>query len=97
VVDRSPKFLPVVLDAQLMPGIFEYALDFLVDNELDLSCLDGHCKNDATGTPAYDPAMMQKVALLANCACCHWRCSLHHCCTASGPTGRCSYCWLRPS
>ena len=24
-VDRSPRFLPVVLDAQLMSGSFEYA------------------------------------------------------------------------
>ena len=40
VIDRSPRFLPVVLDAQLMPGSFEYALDYLVDNELDLSRLD---------------------------------------------------------
>ena len=28
IVDRSPRFLPVVLDAQLMSGSFEYALDF---------------------------------------------------------------------
>ena len=27
VVDRSPRFLPIVLDAQLMAGSFEYALD----------------------------------------------------------------------
>ncbi|WP_157045750.1 hypothetical protein [Polaromonas sp. JS666] len=39
LVDRSPKFIPVVLDAQIQPGSFEYALDHLVDHELDLSCL----------------------------------------------------------
>ena len=27
IVDRSPRFLPVILDAQLMSGSFEYALD----------------------------------------------------------------------
>ena len=37
IVDRSPRFLPVVLDAQLMSGSFEYALDYLVDHHLDLS------------------------------------------------------------
>jgi hypothetical protein len=37
VVDRSPKFLPVVLDAQIQPGSFEYALDYLIDHEIDLS------------------------------------------------------------
>ncbi len=35
VVDRNPMFLPVVPDAQSMPGSFEYALDYLIDNELD--------------------------------------------------------------
>lgn len=34
-VDRSPRFIPVVLDAQIQPGSFEYALDYLVDHELD--------------------------------------------------------------
>ncbi|MBI3730800.1 MAG: transposase, partial [Burkholderiales bacterium] len=45
VVDRSPKFLPVVLDAQLMAGSFEYALDYLIDHELDLSRFDSRYKN----------------------------------------------------
>ncbi len=37
LVDRSPRFLPIVLDAQLMAGSCEYALDYLIDNEIDLS------------------------------------------------------------
>lgn len=37
VVDRSPRFLPIVLEAQLMAGNFEYALDYLIDHEIDLS------------------------------------------------------------
>jgi len=65
VVDRSPRFLPVVLDAQLLPGSFEYALDYLIDNELDLAGLDTRYNNDATGAPAYDPAVMLKIVLLA--------------------------------
>ena len=65
VVDRNPKFIPVVLDAQLMPGSFEYALDFLVDNELNLSRFDDRYKNDETGAPAYSPAIMIKIILLA--------------------------------
>jgi hypothetical protein len=32
LVDRSPKFIPIVLDAQIQPGSFEYALDYLVDH-----------------------------------------------------------------
>jgi len=64
VVDQSPRFLPVVLDAQLLPGSFEYALDYLVGSELDLSGLHSRY-SDATGAPAYDPAVMPKIVLLA--------------------------------
>ncbi|WP_295762374.1 transposase [Undibacterium sp.] len=65
IIDRNPKFIPVVLDAQLMVGSFEYALDYLIDNELDLSRLDSRYKNDETGAPAYAPAVMLKIVLLA--------------------------------
>jgi hypothetical protein len=65
VIDRSPRFLPVVLDAQLMAGSFEYALDYLIDNELDLSAVDARYNNDTTGAPAYDPAVLLKIVLLA--------------------------------
>ena len=88
VVDRSPRLLPVVLDVQLMPGSFEHALDFLVDTEIDLSGIEKRYVNDETGAPAYDPAVMLKIVLLAysrgvissrrssGCAgrtCCSWR------------------------
>jgi len=36
IVDRSPRFLPIVLDAQLLSGSFEYALDYLIDHEIEL-------------------------------------------------------------
>jgi len=65
VVDRSPRFLPIVLDAQLMTGSFEYALDYLIDHEIDLSGVAQRYANDETGAPAYDPAVMLKVVLLA--------------------------------
>ena len=65
IVDRSPKLLPVVLDAQIQPGSFEYALDYLIDHEIDLSKLDQRYVNDETGAPAYNPAVMLKVVLLA--------------------------------
>ena len=65
VVDRSPRFLPIVLDAQLMTGSFEYALDYLIDHEIDLSEIAKRYTNDATGAPAYDPAVMLKIVLLA--------------------------------
>jgi transposase len=65
IVDRSPRFLPVVLDAQLMPGSFEYALDYLIDQQLDLRALDARYRNDATGSTAYDPRVLLKIILLA--------------------------------
>src|SRR5450830_269758 len=64
-IDRSPMFLPIVLEAQLMSGSFEYALDYLIDNEIDLSGFDARYNNDDTGAPAYDPAVMLKIVLLA--------------------------------
>jgi transposase len=65
LVDRSPRFLPIALEAQLIPGSFEHALDILVDTEIDLSRLAERFRNDETGAPAYDPAVMLKIVLLA--------------------------------
>ena len=65
LIDRNPKLIPIVLDAQLMAGSFEYALDYLIDHELDLSPFDSHYKNDDTGAPAYAPSIPLKIVLLA--------------------------------
>ena len=65
LVDRSPRFLPIVLESQLIPGSFEHALDVLVDTEVDLSRLGMRLCDDETGAPAYDPAVMLKIVLLA--------------------------------
>ncbi len=65
VVDRSPRFLPVILDAQLVAGSFEYALDYLIDNEIDLARLHQRYRNEDTGAPAYEPGVMLKIVLLA--------------------------------
>ena len=65
IVDRSPRFLPIVLEAQLIPGSFEHALDMLVDTEIDFSRLAERFRNDDGGAPGYDPAVMLKIVLLA--------------------------------
>jgi transposase len=65
LVDRSPRFLPVVLESQLIAGSFEHALDVLIDTEIDLSRVAARFCNDQTGAPAYDPAVMLKIVLLA--------------------------------
>ncbi len=64
-VERNGLLIPVVLDEQVQPGTFEFALQHLVDVELDLSALDAKFCNDATGATAYDPRVMLKIVLLA--------------------------------
>ena len=48
-----------------MPGSFEYALDYLIYNEINLSHFAMRYKNDSTGAPAYSPAVMRKIIFLA--------------------------------
>ncbi len=65
LVDRSPRFLAVVLEEQILPGTFEFALDHLVDHDLDLTGLDTKFRNDVTDASAYDPRVMLKIVLPA--------------------------------
>src|SRR2546426_8523091 len=65
MVDRSPRFLPVVLEAQLMPGSFEHALDYLIDHEVDLSAVAKRYVNDEAGAPPHGPGGRVKIVLLA--------------------------------
>lgn len=51
--DCNSLLLPVVLSEQIIPGSFAFALNYLVDSELDLSALDAKFKNDDTGASAY--------------------------------------------
>ena len=46
------------------PAAWRYALDYLVDHELDLGALHARYNNDLTGAPAYDPAVLLKIVLL---------------------------------
>ena len=57
--------LPVAFENQILPGTFEHTIHYLVDNELDLSIFDSKFNNDDTGRPAYDPAILLKIVLLA--------------------------------
>jgi transposase len=57
--------LPIDLARQLVPGTFAYALNHLLDSEIDLSGFDKRFKNDDTGAFAYPPAMLLKVVLFA--------------------------------
>ena len=62
---RQGKFIPISFDKQILPGTFEYTLNYLIDNELDLSVFDARYSNDDTGAPAYDPAILLKIILYA--------------------------------
>lgn len=64
-VERNGLFIPVVLEEQIQPGTFEFALTHLVDEGLELSALDAKFRNDTTGASAYDPRVMLKIVLLA--------------------------------
>ncbi len=57
--------MPVSLQEQLIPGTLEFAIHYLVDNDLELLALDSRFSNDDTGRPAYDPRVLLKVVLLA--------------------------------
>lgn len=62
---NQPKFIAVDFKSQILPGTFEYSLNHIVDNKLDLSLFDARYKNDETGAPAYDPAILLKIVLYA--------------------------------
>ena len=64
-VHKGLKLLPVDFERQIQPGSFEYALCYLVDKELDLAPFHARYNNDDEGAPAYDPAVLLKIILLA--------------------------------
>jgi transposase len=59
------KLLPVRFSEQILPGSFEYALNWLIDHQIDLSVFDARFQNDETGAPAYDPGVLLKIVLYA--------------------------------
>ena len=64
-VHKGLKLLPIDFDRQLLPGTFEHALCYLIDHELDLSDFRARYRNSVEGAPAYDPAVLLKIVLLA--------------------------------
>lgn len=64
-VHKGLKLLPVDFDRQVLPGSFEHALCHLIDHELDLSAFHSRYKNDTEGAPAFHPAALIKIILLA--------------------------------
>ena len=54
-------FLTVNLKEQIVPGTFEYMLNDLVENEIDIKMFDENYKNDETGSKAIPPAILIKL------------------------------------
>ncbi len=59
------QFISVQFEQQILPDTFEYALNYIVDNVMDMSIFSGRIKNDETGAPAYDPKIMLKIVFYA--------------------------------
>jgi transposase len=62
---RQTKMLPVSYEQQILPGTFEHTLSYLIDERIDLSVFESRYKNDESGAPAYDPAILLKIVLFA--------------------------------
>ena len=56
-------FLSVNLKEQLIPGTFEYMLDDLIENKIDVSIFDKNYKNDETGAAAIPPPALIKLII----------------------------------
>ncbi len=62
---EQTKFIPVSFSRQILEGTFEHTLNYIIDNEVDLDVFASDYKNDETGAPAWDPAIMLKIILYA--------------------------------
>lgn len=59
------QLIPVIFSKQVLPGTFEFAVNQLIDEKLDLTLFDSRFNNDDGGAPAYDPRILLKIILLA--------------------------------
>jgi len=59
------KLIPIRFSRQIVPGTFEYTLNYLIDQIIDVSVFDARYDNEETGAPAYDPALLLKIVLYA--------------------------------
>lgn len=62
---EQTKLLPISFSHQVLPGTFEHTLSYLIDHEVDLAPFEARYRNDETGAPAYDPAILLKLILYA--------------------------------
>ena len=62
---QQSKLIPISFSRQILPCSFEYTLSHLIDHEIDLTAFHAKYRNDETGAPAYDPAILLKIVLYA--------------------------------
>jgi hypothetical protein len=60
---KQDKRTPLSYADQIVPGSFEYALNEIVEEHLDLSVFEARYRNDETGRLAYDPKVLLKIVL----------------------------------
>jgi transposase len=60
---KQDKMIPLSYADQIVPGSFEYALNEIVEEHLDLSVFEQRYRNDDTGRLAYDPKVLLKIVL----------------------------------
>lgn len=58
-------FIAISQEDQIQTGTFEYAIQHLIDNKLDLHIFNNRYKNMKGGAAAYNPAVLLKIVLLA--------------------------------
>ncbi len=66
--DTNPDqtvLVPVSFDRQILPGTFEHTLNYLVDHKFDFNIFYHKYRNEEGGRPAYDPALLFKIVVLA--------------------------------
>ncbi len=60
---QQSELIPVYFEEQILPGTFEYGLNYVVDHELDLSIFEGRYRNDETGAPSFDQAILMRMEI----------------------------------
>ncbi len=61
---EQTKLIPISFERQILPGTFEFTLSHLIDG-MDLSAFEAYYDNDEAGRPAYPPALLLKIIILA--------------------------------
>ena len=62
---QQGEFIPIQFEKQILPDSFEHALNYIIDNVMDVKAFVERIKNDDTGAPAYDPKIMLKIIFYA--------------------------------